>query len=84
MIRRSTFDRFGTYRTDDSMVFGWEDWELWLRIAAAGGRGVQVPQMLGRYRTQETSMLSTSNLVADEMLEHLRELYPDLPWAPWL
>ena len=40
--------------------------------------------MLGRYRTQHGSMLSTTNLVADRMLDHLRELYPDLPWAPWL
>jgi hypothetical protein len=25
-------------------------------------------------------MLSTSNLVADHMLRHLRNAYPDLPW----
>jgi hypothetical protein len=40
--------------------------------------------MLGRYRTQSESMLSTTNIVADQMLDHLRELYPALPWAPWL
>lgn len=83
MLRRSTWERLGGYRTD-VLVFGWEDWELWLRIAAEGGHGVHVPQMLGRYRTQAGSMLSTSNLVADHMLGHLRELYPGLPWAPWL
>ena len=77
-------DRLGGYRTDDPMVFGWEDWELWLRIAAEGGYGIHVPQMLGRYRTQQESMLSTTNIVADQMLDHLRDLYPDLPWAPWL
>ena len=33
-------------------VYGWEDWELWLRLADAGEHGVHVPQMLGRYRTQ--------------------------------
>lgn len=84
MIRRSVWERLGGYRTADELVFGWEDWELWLRIAADGGHGVHVPQMLGRYRTQAQSMLSTSNLVADHMLHHLREIYPDLPWAPWL
>lgn len=84
MLRRSTWEAFGGYRTDDELVFGWEDWELWLRIAAAGGHGVHVPQMLGRYRTQAESMLTTSNLAADHMLAHLREMYPDLPWAPWL
>jgi glycosyltransferase involved in cell wall biosynthesis len=84
MIRRSVWQRLGGYRTDDELVFGWEDWELWLRIAADGGHGVHVPQMLGRYRAQAQSMLSTTNLVADHMLRHLREAYPDLPWAPWL
>ena len=68
MLRRDAWQRHGGYRTDDELVFGWEDWELWLRFAAAGEHGVYVPQMLGRYRTQEVSMLSTTNLVADHML----------------
>lgn len=84
MLRRSTWERLGGYRTDDELIFGWEDWELWLRIAAEGGHGVHVPQMLGRYRTQTGSMLGTTNLVADRMLLHVRELHPHLPWAPWL
>lgn len=84
MLRRSVWERLGGYRTGDPLVFGWEDWELWLRIAADGGYGVHVPQMLGRYRTQDESMLSTTNIVADVMLDHVKDLYPDLPWAPWL
>lgn len=80
MLRRSAWERHGGYRTDDPLLFGWEDWELWLRFAAAGEHGVHVPQILGRYRTQESSMISTSNLFADLMLEHLRELHPTLPW----
>ena len=80
MLRRSTWERHGGYRVADDLVFGWEDWELWLRLAAAGEHGVNVPRMLGRYRTQAQSMLSTTNLVADHMLRHLRELYPPLPW----
>jgi hypothetical protein len=84
MLRRSTWERHGGYLVDDELVFGWEDWELWLRLAAHGEHGVHVPEMLGRYRVQPGSMLSTTNLVADHMLRHLRELHPDLPWAPWL
>lgn len=80
MVRREAWERHGGYRTDDELVFGWEDWELWLRFAAADEHGVQVAQLLGRYRTQEVSMLSTTNLVADHMLRHLRDLYPALPW----
>jgi hypothetical protein len=80
MFRASTFEQHGGYRIDDALVFGWEDWEMWLRLAASGERGVHVAEMLGRYRTQDTSMLATSNLFGDLMLEHLRELHPTLPW----
>lgn len=80
MLRKEVWARFGGYRTDDALVFGWEDWELWLRLAEAGERGVHVPQMLGRYRTQAGSMISTTNLVADHMIAHLKELHPTLPW----
>ena len=80
MLRRSAWERHGGYRVSDELVFGWEDWELWLRMAAAGEHGVHVPRMLGRYRTQEQSMLSTTNLVADHMSRHLRQLHPGLPW----
>ena len=72
MVRRSTYDRHGGYREDDDFAYGWEDWELWLRLAEAGEHGVHVPQMLGRYRTQASSMITITNLVADEMRAHIR------------
>jgi GT2 family glycosyltransferase/glycosyltransferase involved in cell wall biosynthesis len=81
MLRKAAWKRNGGYRCDDDLVFGWEDWELWLRLADAGEHGVHVPQMLGRYRTQETSMITTTNLVADHMIRHLQDLYPNLPWS---
>jgi hypothetical protein len=62
------------------MVFGWEDWELWLRLASRGDHGVLVPQMLGRYRVQAGSMIGVTNLAVDESLAHLRALHPTLPW----
>jgi hypothetical protein len=80
LVRRSTFERHGGYREDDDFAYGWEDWELWLRLADAGERGVHVPRMLGRYRTQASSMITITNLVADEMRAHMRELHPSLPW----
>jgi GT2 family glycosyltransferase len=79
MVRRSTFERHGGYR-DDELVYGWEDWELWLRVAKAGERGVHVPRMLGRYRTQASSMISITNLVAERMRADVRALHPELPW----
>jgi len=79
MIRRAALERFGGYRVDDTM-YGWEDWDLWLRLAAAGEYGVHVPQMLGRYRTQGGSMVSLTNLAAADLRAGLVARYPDLPW----
>lgn len=79
MIRRSTLRRFDGYRVDDTM-YGWEDWDLWLRLAAAGEHGVHVPQMLGRYRTQAGSMVSLTNLAAADLRADLVARYPTLPW----
>lgn len=80
MIRRSALLALGGYRVGDPLVFGWEDWEMWLRIASRGERGVLVPQMLGRYRVQAGSMIGLTNLSVDESLAHLRDLHPTLPW----
>jgi hypothetical protein len=80
MIRRDVLRAVGGYRTDDPLVFGWEDWELWLRLADRGDRGVLVAEMLGRYRVQAGSMIGLTNLSTSESLAHLRELHPALPW----
>jgi hypothetical protein len=80
MIRRDVLERHGGYRDDDEWIYGWEDWDLWLRLAEAGEHGVHVNEMLGRYRTQRTSMISMSNLAKDAMIAHLRGRYPTLPW----
>ncbi|NND73417.1 MAG: glycosyltransferase family 2 protein [Ilumatobacter sp.] len=80
MIRRDALDRHGGYRPDGGVAFGWEDWDLWLRFAAAGEFGVHVAQLLGRYRTRAGSMIATANLVASEMRAELVERYPSLPW----
>lgn len=80
MIRRSTLESLGGYRLADPLVFGWEDWEMWLRLASRGDRGVLVAEMLGRYRVQSGSMIGLTNLSVDESLAHLRDLHPTLPW----
>ena len=77
MIRTDVITRHGGYH---DFGHGWEDWELWLRLAAAGEYGVHVRQMLGRYRTQPSSMVSITNLAQRDLQQHLRELHPSLPW----
>jgi hypothetical protein len=82
MWRRSAWKELGGYRDDDDHVYGWEDWDLWLRLAVSGGHAVLVPQILGRYRVQASSMISLTNLATDEAIDAIRERYPELPWPP--
>ena len=80
MWRRSAWQRLGGYRADDDHVYGWEDWDLWLRLAESGGRAVLVPEMLGRYRVQSGSMIALTNLATDDAIDAVRLRYPSLPW----
>lgn len=82
MWRRSDWERLGGYRADDDHVFGWEDWDLWLRLADAGGHAVLVPEILGRYRVQAGSMIALTNLATDEAIDAIRARHPSLPWPP--
>ena len=82
MWRRSSWELLGGYRADDDHVFGWEDWDLWLRLADGGGHATLVPQMLGRYRVQSRSMIALTNLATDDAIDAIRARYPRLPWPP--
>jgi glycosyltransferase involved in cell wall biosynthesis len=80
MWRRDALISLGGYRDDDDLVYGWEDWDLWLRLAHSGGHAVLHPEILGRYRVQEVSMIALTNLARAQSIQALRGRYPDLPW----
>jgi hypothetical protein len=80
MLRTAAWQRLGGYRGDDDLVYGWEDWDLWLRLAAGGGRAMLVTEILGRYRVQRGSMIALTNLATDEAIAAMRKRYPTLPW----
>lgn len=55
LVRRSAVVEAGGY--DESMPHqGDEDWELWLRVLARGGRGITLPDVLFNYRRRRGSM----------------------------
>ncbi|MEP7203482.1 MAG: glycosyltransferase [Ilumatobacteraceae bacterium] len=80
MLRKSMWQRLGGYRADDDLVYGWEDWDLWLRLAAGGGKAMLVTQILGRYRVQQGSMIALTNLATDDAIAAMRKRHRDLPW----
>lgn len=77
MIRKSVFDELGGY--DSQMKGGWEDWELWLRIAFSGRRFHYIPETGFRYRVYPGSM---SNIIGrnyenrNKLTAYLHEKYP--------
>ena len=80
LFRRDAWLSLGGYRADDDHVFGWEDWDLWLRMIQANMHALLVPQILGRYRVQASSMIALTNLAIDDAIEAIRDRYPTLPW----
>jgi glycosyltransferase involved in cell wall biosynthesis len=56
--RRESLLAVGGY---DERLWVGEDWELWLRLAAAGFRFVSVPRLLGVHRKRAGSLTSSSD-----------------------
>ncbi|MGB0872767.1 MAG: glycosyltransferase family 2 protein [Solirubrobacterales bacterium] len=74
--RRSELLRLGGYTTD-SQLYGWEDYELFVRLADEGGHGTLVPEFVARYRVSDISMAQTTNMAGVAMLRRLLTLYPE-------
>jgi glycosyltransferase involved in cell wall biosynthesis len=55
--------------------FGWEDYDLWLRIAKANLRVSFLPNVLCLYRHHEKSMSNATNLFELELVAHLYGKY---------
>jgi hypothetical protein len=73
--RSGELNELGGYTTDHRL-WGWEDYELWLRTAETGRYGAFIPQILTRYRATRHSMLSLTNISATTAVSVLCERYP--------
>ncbi|HEY3832674.1 MAG TPA: glycosyltransferase family A protein [Acidimicrobiia bacterium] len=81
MMRRRVLDELGGFSLEmQNEHGGWEDYEMWLRLASQGLRAEFVPEIIGSYRVHGTSMVATVNLDAQLACEHLRGQYASLPW----
>ncbi len=78
LLRKSTWENVGGYSTNETMKLGWEDYELWFKIARIKGWGIQIPEILARYRVHKTSMLNTvTNPNVEKLWNYLKENYPE-------
>jgi glycosyltransferase involved in cell wall biosynthesis len=58
--------------------FGWEDYDLWLKLAQAGHQARFVAKILSEYRVHDSSMINTTNLYATAIAEHFRKKFKPL------
>jgi GT2 family glycosyltransferase/SAM-dependent methyltransferase len=78
LVRVAAWLAVGGYRDG---LGGWEDYDLWCRLAEAGLHGVQVPEDLALYRVHAGSMLHTVTH-SDDRLAEVRDAITDA--HPWL
>lgn len=76
LLRRRAWESVGGY--DATMRRGHEDWELWLRLEAAGWGRVRVDRPLFRYRKRAGSMSVLSEAGFESGLAEIRERHPEL------
>ncbi len=80
MVRKSVFDELGGYDSNMKEIkSGWEDWEMWLRIAFSGKQFYYLPEVGFHYRVSEHSMIGgirNSYEIRNRLTEYLHKKFP--------
>ncbi|MGE5107173.1 MAG: glycosyltransferase family 2 protein [Sphingobacteriales bacterium] len=79
MFRKECWERIGGY--DEQMKTGYEDWEFWIRLTAAGWKVEVLDDYLLNYRVTDKSMLLTqSEPNRAKIIDYIMEKHRDLYW----
>ena len=80
MFDREKIIQIGGYATDLIHYgwFGWEDYELWLRIAASGQSCSFIPKVLSQYRVHSSSMIHSTNSYSMNLSRYFAVKFPEL------
>lgn len=80
MFDREKILQLGGYATDmiEYGWFGWEDYELWLKIAQASEACHYVPKILGQYRVHSSSMIHSTDRYRLNLSRYLMKRFPEL------
>lgn len=74
--RKNILEKVGGYSI--MPVMGWEDYDLWFKIARIKAWGIQVPEILARYRVHKKSMLNKiTNPNVEKLWSYLKNTYPE-------
>lgn len=75
-IKRSVLLEVGGY--SPRMVFGWEDYHLWIDLFRRGKTLTMLSEVLVLYRTKEHSMIHTANAHADVLTMQMHHDFPEV------
>jgi glycosyltransferase involved in cell wall biosynthesis len=77
IFKKSTIEKLGFYDTEmfKHGWFGWEDYELWLRLAEANSRVEFVPNFVALYRSHSSSMINSTNLFQSDIIDYLAKKF---------
>jgi GT2 family glycosyltransferase len=80
MFDREKVRAVGGYSTEliEYGWFGWEDYDLWLKLAQAGHECRFVPEILSSYRVHPSSMIHRTNRSTDRIAGYLRTKFREL------
>lgn len=76
VFRRDMWESVGGY--DETMIDGYEDWEFWIRMAAAGARAVTVQEPLFWYRKHGATMIDEALSRHEHLVTLIQKKYSKL------
>ncbi|MBD2257547.1 glycosyltransferase family 2 protein [Pseudanabaena sp. FACHB-2040] len=80
MLKRDVLLSLGGYSTELIQYgwFGWEDYDMWLKLANAQQPVKLVPQVLSAYRVHSQSMINTTNLYIQFLAKYFKKKFSSL------
>ncbi|MEA5594381.1 glycosyltransferase family 2 protein [Rivularia sp. UHCC 0363] len=72
--------KVGGYSTDliEYGWFGWDDYDVWLKLAQSNYSCKFIPKVLSAYRVHSTSMINTTNKYALNLAKHFCHKFADI------
>jgi glycosyltransferase involved in cell wall biosynthesis len=80
MFKKDILLQVGGYSTELMVIAwsGWEDYDLWLKLAQSGYTAKLVPRILSSYRVHPNSMIHTTNAYTNTLVHHFKKKFSKL------
>ena len=80
LFNRDILLQIGGYSTDliEYGWFGWDDYDVWLKLAQSNYSCKLIPKVLSAYRVHSSSMINTTNKYALNLAKHFCHKFADI------